>query len=132
MDAPYQLRYIGQQELGDRTRPTLVRNCLDIACTPTIIEYLQELGCTVDFEYVCRGYMFRKGRMKVTVSKLFKMENGPSKPGENFVEAFTQSYLVELSVLVTVGQEGIGKEMAQFAEQLKPLVNLEKIDYKRL
>lgn len=66
--------------------------------------------------------MFRKGRMKITVSKLFRM--GSAQP-------FTESYLVELSVL-TASQDGIGNEMVQFAEKLKPLVKLEKIDYKRL
>ncbi|KAG4068266.1 hypothetical protein HA402_007786 [Bradysia odoriphaga] len=131
MDAPFQLRYIGHQEVGDRTRLTLVRNSLDIACTPTVIEYLKELGCTVDFEYTIRGYMFRKGRMKITVSKIFKLGGVPSNP-ESYTEPipFTQSYLVELSV-VTASQDGIGKEMVHFADQLRPLVKLEKIDYKR-
>jgi len=27
----------------------------------------------MDFEYIVRGYMFRKGRMKITVSKIFKV-----------------------------------------------------------
>lgn len=27
----------------------------------------------MDFEYILRGYMFRKGRMKITVSKIFKV-----------------------------------------------------------
>lgn len=29
----------------------------------------------MDFEYILRGYMFRKGRMKITVSKIFKVGN---------------------------------------------------------
>lgn len=65
--------------------------------------------------------MFRKGRMKVTVSKIFKIPE----------QAMSQSYLVELSVLAPTGQEGIGEDMKVFAEQLKPLVQLEKMDYKR-
>lgn len=132
VDAPYQLRYVGQPELGDRTRPTLVRSSLDIACTSTIIEFLTELGCRVDYEYINRGYMFRKGRMKITVSKIFKVNGMPMKPGEMFNEPISQSYLVELSVLATSGQDAIGEDMRVFAEQLKPLVQLEKIDFKRL
>lgn len=124
---PYQLRYVGQPEIGDRTRPTLVRSSLDIACTPAIIEFLTELGCRVDFEYINRGFMFRKGRMKITVSKIFKV-----KPGDSFNEPISQSYLVELSVLAATGQEVIGEDMRTFAEQLKPLVQLDKIDFKRL
>nr|CAH7724047.1 unnamed protein product [Callosobruchus chinensis]CAI5831772.1 unnamed protein product [Callosobruchus analis] len=128
-DAPFQLRYVGQQELGDKSRPTVVRSSIDMACSSTIIDFLTELGCRLDFEYIARGYMFRKGRMKITVSKIFKM--GGSKPGEG-VEAISQSYLVELSVLAPSGQDAIGEDMRIFAEQLRPLVQLEKIDYKRL
>lgn len=76
--------------------------------------------------------MFRKGRMKITVSKIFKITSLPNKPGEVHNEPISQSYLVELSVLAPTGQDAIGEEMRVFAEQLKPLVQLEKIDYKRL
>lgn len=55
LDAPYQLRYIGQPEVGDIRRPTLVRSSIEIACTSTVIEFLMELGCRVDFEYVNKG-----------------------------------------------------------------------------
>lgn len=126
---PYLLRYIGQPEIGDRTRPTLVRSSINVACTPSVVDFLTELGCRVDFEYINRGYMFRKGRMKITVSKIFKT---PSKPGEAFGEPISQSYLVELSVLAATGQDAIGEDMRAFAEQLKPLVQLDKIDFKRL
>jgi mediator of RNA polymerase II transcription subunit 18 len=130
-DAPWQLRYVGQQELGDKNRPTVVRSSIDMACSSTIVEFLTELGCRVDFEYIARGYMFRKGRMKITVSKIFKMGSMTSKPGEG-VEPISQSYLVELSVLAPSGQDAISEDMRIFAEQLRPLVQLEKIDYKRL
>lgn len=90
------------------------------------------MGCRIDFEYVNRGYMFRKGRMKITVSKIFKVSGMPLKPGDIYNEPISQSYLVELSVLATTGQDAIGEDMRVFAEQLKPLVQLEKIDFKRL
>ena len=48
---------------------------------------------------------------------------------EDFI---SQSYLVEMSVLAPSGQETIGEDMKAFAEQLKPLVLLDKIDCKRL
>lgn len=75
--------------------------------------------------------MFRKGRMKITVSKIFKV-NVPFKMGDPFNEPISSSYLVELSVLAATGQDAIGEDMRIFAEQLKPLVQLEKIDFKRL
>lgn len=130
LDMPWQLRYIGQPELGDKSRPTIVRSSIDIATSNTVVEFLTELGCKLDFEYIARGYMFRKGRMKVTVSKIFKMNQG--KLQESSMEAISQSYLVELSVLAPSGQEAIAEDMRIFAEQLRPLVQLEKIDYKRL
>lgn len=130
-DAVWQLRYVGQHELGDKNRPTVVRSSLDMACSSTIVDFLTELGCRIDYEYIVRGYMFRKGRMKVTVSKIFKMGNMNTKPPEG-VEPISQSYLVELSVLAPSGQDAIAEDMRIFAEQLKPLVQLEKIDYKRL
>ncbi|KAL2730893.1 mediator of RNA polymerase II transcription subunit 18-like [Vespula squamosa] len=129
-DMPWQLRYIGQPELGDKSRPTIVRSSIDIATSSTVVEFLTELGCRLDFEYIARGYMFRKGRMKVTVSKIFKMGQQGKIPES--VEAISQSYLVELSVLAPSGQDAIAEDMRIFAEQLKPLVQLEKIDYKRL
>ena len=72
-DMPWQLRYIGQPELGDKSRPTIVRSSIDIGTSSTVVEFLTELGCRMDFEYIVRGYMFRKGRMKITVSKIFKV-----------------------------------------------------------
>uniref|UniRef100_A0A1B6K5N5 Mediator of RNA polymerase II transcription subunit 18 n=1 Tax=Homalodisca liturata TaxID=320908 RepID=A0A1B6K5N5_9HEMI len=130
-DMPWQLRYIGQPELGtgDKSRPTIVRNSIDIGTSNTVVEFLTELGCRLDFEYVARGYMFRKGRMKVTVSKIFKMVQ-PKTP--DAMEPISQSYLVELSVLAPLGQDAIAEDMRLFAEQLRPLVQLEKVDYKRL
>lgn len=128
-DAPYQVRYIGQQEVGDHS---LRRSSIIIACTASVVEFLTELGFRVDFEFSNRGYMFRKGRMKITVSKIFKMGGMPTKPGEVCNEPISQSYLVELSVLAPSGQDAIGEDMRVFAEQLKPLVQLEKMDYKRL
>lgn len=131
-DMPWQLRYIGQPEIGDKNRPTIVRSSIDIGTSSTVVEFLTELGCRMDFEYIVRGYMFRKGRMKITVSKIFKVgQVGQGKPAES-MEPMSQSYLVELSVLAPSGQDAIAEDMRSFAEQLRPLVQLEKVDYKRL
>lgn len=85
------------------------------------MEFLEAMGCRLEFEYNIRGYLFRKGRMKITVSKLFKVP----------MEQISSSYLVEMSVLAPPGADAIGEEMRVFAEKLKPLVHFEKIDYKR-
>lgn len=127
-DMPWQLRYIGQPELGDKSQPTMVRSSLDVATSNTVVEFLTGMGFNLDFEYIIRGFMFLKGRMKVTVSKIFKMNQGKLPDG---VEPISQSYLVELSVLAPSGQNAIAEEIKNFAEQLKPLVQLEKINYSR-
>lgn len=125
----WHLRYIGSAEIGDKSRHTLVRSCFDIGVSDTIVKYLNEIGFKLDYEFVAKGYFFHKGRMKVTVSKLFKM----NQPGDvNNLEPVSMSYLVELSVVAPTGQEQIGDDMKNFAEQLKPLVQLEKVDHRKL
>ncbi|XP_020290701.1 mediator of RNA polymerase II transcription subunit 18 [Pseudomyrmex gracilis] len=128
-DMPWQLRYIGTPEV-DKSRPTIVRSSIDIATSNTVVDFLNELGCKVDYEYTMRGYIFRKGRMKIIVSKIIKV-NQMNKAPEGMSDMITQSYLVELSVLASSGQDAIAEDMRIFAEQLRPLVQLEKIDYKR-
>ncbi|XP_012542944.1 mediator of RNA polymerase II transcription subunit 18 [Monomorium pharaonis] len=129
-DHPWQLRYIGQEELGDKSRPTIVRSSIDVATSNTVVDFLTELGCKMDFEYITRGYMFRKGRMKITVSKIFKV-NQNKGPENIHTDMISQSYLVELSVIAATGQDAVADDMRIFAEQLRPLVQLEKVDYKR-
>nr|CAD7573350.1 unnamed protein product [Timema californicum] len=121
-EMPWQLRYIGQPEVATK-RPTIVRSSLDIGTSSTVVEFLTDLGCRMDFEYAARGYMFRKGRMKITM-----LHNKPTDP----VETISQSYLVELSVLAPCGQDAIAEDMRSFSEQLRPLVQLEKVDFNRL
>nr|CAD7194892.1 unnamed protein product [Timema douglasi]CAD7428010.1 unnamed protein product [Timema monikensis] len=56
------------------------------------------------------------------------LHNKPTDP----VETISQSYLVELSVLAPCGQDAIAEDMRSFSEQLRPLVQLEKVDFNRL
>ena len=123
---PWQLRYVGQPEL-ERHRATTVRSCYDIACSENAVEFLTELGCRLDFEFVAKGYLFRKGRMKVTVSKIFKVVPSTGADGD----ALTASHLVEMSVLAPSGSDAVAEDMRNFSEQLKPLVVLDKIDPRR-
>lgn len=53
-DAPFQMRYLGQPEVDIR-RPTLVRSCMDCACTNGILEFLTEMGFRLEFEYIAKG-----------------------------------------------------------------------------
>ena len=79
----------------------------------------------LEYEFVCKGSIFRKGRIKVTVSKVYKII------GADNLEGVTGSHLVELSVLAPSGQDAVGEDMKNFADQLKPLVMLDKFDIRR-
>ncbi|NP_001171790.1 mediator of RNA polymerase II transcription subunit 18 [Saccoglossus kowalevskii] len=126
---PWQLRYVGQSEVGDKNRSTLVRSCIDCATSDNLSSFLVEMGFRLDHEYVIKGYLFRKGRMKITVSKLFRVIS-PGVTEE--IEAVSLSHLVELSVVAPAGQDAVGDDMRSFAEHLKPIVQMEKMDPKRL
>lgn len=137
---PWHLRYLGQSEIGDKNRATMVRSCIDVACSEKICDFLTEMGFKLNFTYLTKGYLFKKGRMKVIVAKVSK-EGGPvtnnnqtQPPSDNGnQETFiTNSYLVEVSVVAPSGQDALADEIKAFADQLKPLVQMEKIDSRRL
>ena len=96
---------------------------------------MTELGCRMEFEYIAKGFVFRKGRMKVIVSKIHKIAQGPPQPNappQEALEPLTNSHLVELSVLAPSGNgDEIAVDMKNFAEQLKPLVHMDKFDPRR-
>jgi len=124
---PWQLRYVGQPEMSQKS--TVVRSCYDIACSSNVVEFLTELGCRLEYEYVAKGFIFRKGRIKVTVSRIYKIGTNP--PNIDNLEPVTDSWLVEVSVLAPSGNDAVGEDMKSFADQLRPLVVLEKFDLRR-
>lgn len=129
-DFPWHLRYLGQSEIGDKNRATMVRSCIDVACSEKICDFLTEMGFKLSFTYLTKGYLFKKGRMKVIVAKIAKLGDGSTN---NDQETFiTNSYLVEVSVVAPSGQDALADEIKAFSDQLKPLVNLDKIDSRRL
>lgn len=75
--------------MSDRSFLTFCKFCLDPPTHP-----LASQGCRLEFEFVAKGFLFRKGRMKVTLSKIFKVGQGPSQPDQ--IEPITGSHLVEL------------------------------------
>ncbi|NXP19130.1 MED18 polymerase, partial [Scytalopus superciliaris] len=119
---PWQLRYLGQPEIGDKSRHALVRNCVDIATSDNLTDFLVEMGFRMDHEFVAKGHVFRKGIMKIVVYKIFRI----LMPGN------TESIEPLSLVVAPAGQDVVSDDMRNFAEQLKPLVHLEKIDPKRL
>lgn len=128
-DDPWHIRYIGQSDIGNKSRNTLIRSCLDIGTSVNIGKFLSEMGFVLEYEYIVKGYMFQKGRLKITVSKILKVH---SSGNPDIVDTFTGSHLVELSIVTAHCHEQIQDDIKNFADQLKPLVHLEKIDHKRL
>ncbi|XP_041510561.1 mediator of RNA polymerase II transcription subunit 18-like [Microtus oregoni] len=121
--APWHLCYLGQPEMGDKNRHALVRNCVDIATSENLTDFLMEMGFRMDHEFVTKGHLFRKSIMKIVVYKIFRI----LVPGNtDSTEALSLSYLVELSVVAPAGKDMVSDDMRNFAEQLKPLVHLEK------
>lgn len=131
-ELPWYLRYVGFPETGNY--PAILRKCLDVSVSSNVCEFLKELGAKVDHEFVTKGYILKKGRIKVTVFKLFKI-NPTQQPGGkegNNLEAVSVSHLVELSVLTTKTDTAVADDLRTLADHLKPLVHLEKIDYRRV
>ena len=114
-----------------------MRSCYDISCSENAVEFLTELGCRMEFEYVSKGFVFRKGRMKITVCKIHRVGQQNAQqtpqpgPPQEALEPLTASHLVELSVLAPSGSDAVADDMKSFAEQLKPLVQMDKVDPRR-
>jgi mediator of RNA polymerase II transcription subunit 18 len=122
------LCYLGHPELGDKNRPTTVRTCVEVNCTPNVCAFLQELGFRVEFEYVTQGWRFRKNRLKATVAKIHKIMNPPNL---DQIVPMSKSHLVEVSTVSNSGDERAANEVQMFSAQLQPLVHLEKKDPRR-
>lgn len=121
--------YLGHPELGDRSRPTTVRACIEVNCTPNVCSFVTELGFRLEYEYIASGCKFRKNKLRATVSKICKILNPPNL---DQVAPISQSHLVEVSRLSETGDERAANEVSTFADQLKPLINLEKKDPGRM
>lgn len=91
------------------------------------------MGFKLDYQFTSKGFIFKKGRMKVTVAKIFQSSTIDPQTGVfQDHHPVSNSYLVELSVVAPSGQDGLADEVKAFADQLKPLVVLDKIDHRRV
>ncbi|XP_067051902.1 mediator of RNA polymerase II transcription subunit 18-like isoform X2 [Acropora muricata] len=124
-----QLRYVGQSEMGDKSRSTLLRSCVEVSTSDNLITFLKELGFKYESEFVLKGYYFVKGHMRIIVSQVCRVINVNDPQS---AQPISDSYLVEISLMTTVQQDTLAEEIKAFAELLKPLVHLEKIDHRKL
>ena len=90
------------------------------SCSDNAVEFLTHLGFRLDYEFAAKGTIFRKGRMKITVSKIFKIVQPEQFPGgpqpsttvpatEGNLEPLSGSHLVELSVQTHSGDDAVAE-----------------------
>jgi len=119
------LRYIGVPNT-DAKKIVLSRTYIDCNCSQDIPEFLQMMGFAKDFEYIMKGNIFRKGGMKVLVYKAYKvLPSFSANPCSENLEPLMGSYAVELTVVIPHPSPDVVDAMKDFAETLKPIVNLE-------
>lgn len=115
--------------MGDKSRSTLLRSCVEVSTSDNLTTFLKELGFKYESEYVLKGYYFVKGHMRITVSQVCRVVNVGDPQS---AQPISESYLVEISLMTTVQKDTLAEEIKAFAELLKPLVHLEKIDHRKL
>ena len=62
-------------------------------------------------------------------SKIHRIDQAPQPngPPQEAIHPMTNSHLVELTVLAPSGSDVVAEDMKNFAEQLKPLVLMDKV-----
>ena len=121
---PWLLTYYGQTDSADSSRLVALRTCVQAGTSEELPKFLRSIGFKKDFELVSRGHVFKKGDMRIIISKFYNPQRDPIQPED--YEPLAKEYLVELSAIRPKFCEDLAKEMHSFAEQLKPLVYFEK------
>jgi len=124
---PWQLKYYGTIDSGSRNKAAMTRSVVTVACNKNPDDFLKELGFTLQYEVQLRGKLYRKGNIKIVVAKLMSKNFDDSK-----YENIAQSNLVEISAPATARDEKVSIELKNFAQNLRPIVHLDKIDPKRM
>lgn len=125
-DALWQIRYLGSPEgVGDKSRAASMRSCIEVAATDNVSLFLEEIGFRFDHELVLKGHIFKKGKMRISVSKIFKV---PTRGDFIRIQPLTDSFFVELYATSPVQQDALAEELKTFAEHLKPMCSLERCD----
>ena len=120
---------LGTSETGEKSRSASMRSCIEVDATDNLTQFLEHIGFQFDHETILRGYLFKKGRIKICVSKLHKI---PERGKFQNAMQMTDSVLVEMTLNTLVQQDSLCDEMKAFAEYLKPIVILDKLDQKRV
>lgn len=63
------------------------------------------------------------------MAKIYRLKQLGMPTGDK--EALTNSHFVELSITAAFGQDAVAQDLKIFADQMRPIVNLEKSDFNR-
>jgi hypothetical protein len=138
-------RYIGQPELNPSC-PTIVRKTIDsYMFSLGMMEFVKALGLRIDYEYFMEGVLFTKGNIrvssyyftnfnclfKITISQISYTEKTGHYEREFRKQLGSGSNLVEVSAVIPENQDYVpaAKAVREFADQLSPLVEMQKFDY---
>ncbi|CAL2028944.1 unnamed protein product [Caenorhabditis brenneri] len=126
----WQLKYIGVPE-PDTKCPTIVRKEISsLVHSQDMMTYAKALGLRMDYEYLTQGKLWTKGNIKIIHSTLTKTLR-PGVYDSTSLKAISDSSFVEVSVSLPESIEymPVAKQVRDFADQLMPLVHMEKVDY---
>ncbi|XP_046848744.1 mediator of RNA polymerase II transcription subunit 18-like [Xenia sp. Carnegie-2017] len=127
---PWQLRYVGEaDQFSEKSKNVMTRTCVEVMTSDNLTTFLEELGFGFESEYIAKGYYFKKGDIRVTISKIHRVS---TRGDTEHPEAISSSYLVEASVISSVQQNSVGDELKAFTDNLKPVVLLEKVDHRKI
>ncbi|CAI4230015.1 unnamed protein product [Auanema sp. JU1783] len=121
----WQFRYIGGPE-PDQKCPVIVRKVIDsITYSYNMMEFVKTIGLRMDYEFIARGTAYTCGKIKIIVSALQKSEKAGNYDN---LKRLSDSYLVEMSISLPESSEytQAAKQLRDFADQLLPLVHMQK------
>jgi len=128
--AAWHFRYIGTPE-NDQKCPTIVRKTIDsLVDSNHMMDFVKALGLRIEYEFFAHGIMFTKGRLKISVAKLKRSEQLGIYDN---LKDFSNSHMVEISISLPEGEEymSAAKAVRDFADQLKPICDMLKLEYWR-
>uniref|UniRef100_A0A915KDH7 Mediator of RNA polymerase II transcription subunit 18 n=1 Tax=Romanomermis culicivorax TaxID=13658 RepID=A0A915KDH7_ROMCU len=136
----HHLRYVGNIEPessalmpapsstpGGAPMPVICRKVIEsFVRTNDMMHFFRLTGFRFEYEFVAEGTIFTKGHLKITVTKISRLE----KTGHSSTaQKMTGSHFVEMTAMGPSGDHNLAKSMRDFADQLSSVVKLEKVDY---
>ncbi|VDN50451.1 unnamed protein product [Dracunculus medinensis] len=128
----WHFRYMGAPE-PSVTCPTLIRKSIDsLTYSHNMMEFVKTLGLRMDYEFITKGYLFMKGNIKVLINNITRTEKTGTYD-QNVLKPLSDSLLIEMSIAVPDSKEYLpaAKILRDFADQVLPICDMQKVDYWR-